>query len=277
MRNARCPRPPAVAPVRVAPHPLDAPPARPRSVISLAASWPLRPRHSWRDTWQCDVRGSQTPAPGNPNPDHGGGTHRMRWLNPPLTHLVTNWFATSIPRPRFGPPGDFLPPSACHDYACTASSSNRHDLVWVLRLTPLRAGSRPGSIRHSARFASTTTVGVFMRLSHVFPAAALAALCVSTFAPATARAQVSLSLGGGPTFPISNLNDTYSTGYNVMAALGVHIPTSPFGIRLDGMFNQLPDRPDLFGGTSFHRQIWTANANPGRSGRALPDRRCRLL
>jgi opacity protein-like surface antigen len=99
-----------------------------------------------------------------------------------------------------------------------------------------------------------------MRVLNVLPAAALA-VCVSTFAPTTAHAQVSLAMGGGPTFPISALNNTYTTGYNVMAGLGVHIPTSPFGIRLDGMFNQLPDKTELFGGKSFHAQIWTANAN----------------
>lgn len=99
-----------------------------------------------------------------------------------------------------------------------------------------------------------------MRVLNVLPAAALA-VCVSTLAPSAARAQVSLSLGGGPTFPLSALNNTFTTGYNVMAGLGVHIPGSPVGIRLDGMFNQLPDRTELFSGDSFHIQIWTANAN----------------
>jgi hypothetical protein len=99
-----------------------------------------------------------------------------------------------------------------------------------------------------------------MRAFIVLPAAALA-VGMSALAPSAARGQVSLGLGGGVTLPLSALNNTYTTGYNVMADLGVHIPTTPLAIRLDGMFNQLPNRPEDFGGTSFHTQIWTANAN----------------
>jgi hypothetical protein len=91
--------------------------------------------------------------------------------------------------------------------------------------------------------------------------AAVVAVCASTFLPATAHGQVFLGLGGGGTFPISNLDHTYNTGYNILATLGTHIPTTPFGFRVDGMFNELPDKPDLFDGTSFNVQIWTANAN----------------
>lgn len=100
-----------------------------------------------------------------------------------------------------------------------------------------------------------------MRVSQVFSAAALAA-CVVTVVPASARAQFSLGLGGGLTFPLSTLKDTYTTGYNVLADVGIHIPTTPVGIRIDGMFNQLPNQDAArFNGASFHEQIWTANAN----------------
>jgi opacity protein-like surface antigen len=94
-----------------------------------------------------------------------------------------------------------------------------------------------------------------MRVSHVLSAAVLAAT-VSTFAPAAAQSQVYLGLGGGGTIPVSNLSDAHSTGYNVLASLGAHIPASPFGVRVDGMFNQLPGKPGI--GAA---QIWAANAN----------------
>jgi opacity protein-like surface antigen len=99
-----------------------------------------------------------------------------------------------------------------------------------------------------------------MRVSHILSAAACAA-AVCTFAPATARSQVYLGLGGGASFPISDLSNSFNTGYNILADLGAHIPLTPLGVRIDGMFNQLPGKPDLDGGGSFNAQIWTANAN----------------
>jgi opacity protein-like surface antigen len=74
-----------------------------------------------------------------------------------------------------------------------------------------------------------------------------------------ARAQVTLGLGGGATFPTGNLNSVYSTGWNALANLGVHFPAIPIGLRGDLMFNQLPVKSSF--GTSAHTQIWTANAN----------------
>jgi hypothetical protein len=94
-----------------------------------------------------------------------------------------------------------------------------------------------------------------MPVSHVLSAAVLAAT-VSTFAPAAAQSQVYLGLGGGATIPVSNLSDTHSSGYNVLASLGAHIPLTPVGVRVDGMFNQLPGKPDIG-----NAQIWAANAN----------------
>jgi hypothetical protein len=94
-----------------------------------------------------------------------------------------------------------------------------------------------------------------MRVLSVLSAAALA-VSVSAFAPSMAQSQVYLGLGGGATFPVSNLSNTHSTGYNVLADLGVHFPTTPFGVRVDGMFNQLPGKDGVG-----NAQIWTANAN----------------
>lgn len=99
-----------------------------------------------------------------------------------------------------------------------------------------------------------------MRVVPLLSAAALA-VSVSAFAPSMAHSQVYLGLGGGATFPISDLSNNFNTGYNILASLGAHIPASPFGVRVDGMFNQLPGKPEQNNGASFNSQIWTANAN----------------
>jgi opacity protein-like surface antigen len=99
-----------------------------------------------------------------------------------------------------------------------------------------------------------------MRVTRVLSAVAVA-VTVSAFVPAAAQSQIALGLGGGATFPISDLSNSFSTGYNILATLGVHVPATPLGVRIDGMFNQLPGKSDLDGGASFNAQIWTANAN----------------
>jgi hypothetical protein len=76
-------------------------------------------------------------------------------------------------------------------------------------------------------------------------------------APHAAPAQVTLGVGGGATFPVSDLNNFDKTGFNVLATLGFRIPSFPLGLRVDGMFNQLPSR---MSGSS-NSQIWTVNAN----------------
>jgi opacity protein-like surface antigen len=98
-----------------------------------------------------------------------------------------------------------------------------------------------------------------MRVLPVLSAAALA-VSVSAFAPSTAHSQVYLGLGGGATFPISDLSNSFNTGYNILASLGAHIPASPIGVRVDGMFNQLPGKSEP-NTPSFNAQVWTANAN----------------
>jgi outer membrane protein with beta-barrel domain len=94
-----------------------------------------------------------------------------------------------------------------------------------------------------------------MRVLPLLSAAALA-VSVSALAPSTARGQVYLGLGGGASVPVSNLSNNHSSGYNVLASLGAQIPTTPVGVRVDGMFDQLPGNPGIG-----NAQIWTANAN----------------
>ena len=83
---------------------------------------------------------------------------------------------------------------------------------------------------------------------------ALGCLCA---APSGARAQVSLGVGGGATFPVSDLSNADKTGYNILATLGFRIPEFPLGLRVDGMFNQMKSK---FADVS-NTQIWTVNAD----------------
>lgn len=85
-----------------------------------------------------------------------------------------------------------------------------------------------------------------------------ASLMVATLAPA-ARAQVTLGLGGGPTFPTGSLSNAYGTGFNGMINLGLGVPAFPLGFRANGLFDQLPVKSAT--GFSGHTQIYSVSAN----------------
>ena len=95
-----------------------------------------------------------------------------------------------------------------------------------------------------------------MSIRRTLQAAALAAACVSV--PLTrAHAQLTFSAGGGATWPLSTLGNSYKTGYNVLASLGIGMPDWPLNLRVDGMFNQMHSGPNVSGSL----QMWTLNAN----------------
>jgi Outer membrane protein beta-barrel domain len=96
-----------------------------------------------------------------------------------------------------------------------------------------------------------------MSMRRVLQAGALAAAFAAV--PASrAGAQVTLGVGGGASFPIGDLKNTVTTGYNVLAQLGVGLPSLPIGLRVDGMFNQMNHQSDVPTG---NLQLWTVNAN----------------
>lgn len=96
-----------------------------------------------------------------------------------------------------------------------------------------------------------------MCIRRILQAAAFAAACVSV-PVSQAHGQLTLSVGGGPSFPLSNLSNAYGTGYNVLASLGIGMPVWPVGLRIDGMFNQMKSQPGVDAGTL---QLWTVNAD----------------
>ena len=72
-----------------------------------------------------------------------------------------------------------------------------------------------------------------------------------------AQAQLTFSFGGGASFPASNVSNSYNTGYNVLASLGIGT-SSPVNLRVDGMFNQMTHQSAAPVG---NLQIWTLNAD----------------
>lgn len=96
-----------------------------------------------------------------------------------------------------------------------------------------------------------------MSIRRSLQGAAVAAMCVGVPISA-AHAQLTFSAGGGATWPLSNLGNSYKTGYNVLASLGVGMPDWPVNLRFDGMFNQMQSAPGVSAGTL---QMWTLNAN----------------
>jgi hypothetical protein len=95
--------------------------------------------------------------------------------------------------------------------------------------------------------------------SHRLDAVLAASLVATLVAASPAHAQITLGLGGGVSFPTSDLKTAYTTGYNALANLEFHVPAVPIGIRGDVMFNHFPLKSGLAAGG--HTQVWTVNAN----------------
>ena len=57
-------------------------------------------------------------------------------------------------------------------------------------------------------------------------------------------APVKFGIEGGATIPLSPLSDGYKTGFNGGVVLDFHVPSIPFGLRLDGMYHQLGSKVD---------------------------------
>jgi Outer membrane protein beta-barrel domain len=96
-----------------------------------------------------------------------------------------------------------------------------------------------------------------MSIRRILGAVTIAAAC-ATVPASRAQAQLTFSLGGGATWPVSSLSDSYTTGYNLLASLGIGMPSWPVGLRVDGMFNQNKSQAGVDAGTL---QMWTVNAD----------------
>jgi hypothetical protein len=69
----------------------------------------------------------------------------------------------------------------------------------------------------------------------------IAALAVVALAlPQAAAGQMGIGIGVGPSFPTGELSEEVSAGYHVQASVGLGVPLLPFGLRVDGIFSQMP-------------------------------------
>lgn len=82
---------------------------------------------------------------------------------------------------------------------------------------------------------------------------------ITVAAAASAGAQITFGVGAGSASPTGNLSNAYTTGYNVLADLGVRAPAFPLGFRLDGMFDQMPVKAAT--GFTGNTQIFSLTAN----------------
>ena len=85
-------------------------------------------------------------------------------------------------------------------------------------------------------------------------------MACAAFAPArTANAQVAtilkpiqVGVAVGAAVPVSDLGNSFSTGFNVTGTIGINVPLLPVGFRIDAAYNQFGGkvRPNGAGGTS---------------------------
>jgi len=85
----------------------------------------------------------------------------------------------------------------------------------------------------------------------------LAAVAGIGLAPARAGAQGGFILGAGPGFPVGAIGGHSSTGFNALAAFGVHIPFTPLAIRVDAAFDQFGYNNNVSG----NARVFSGTAN----------------
>jgi hypothetical protein len=67
-------------------------------------------------------------------------------------------------------------------------------------------------------------------------------------------------VNGGANFPSDNFDDAFDTGWSAGLMTGWRVGDSPWGIRLDGSYNQL-NGTDFFGGEFDDASIWSGMLN----------------
>src|SRR5438105_1374929 len=89
-----------------------------------------------------------------------------------------------------------------------------------------------------------------------------------------AQKTYALGFGGGAAIPVGKLSDTQKTGYNALVAFVVGVADLPFGVRLDGIYNNLSrSEPSGAAVSTFDLRVSAALANlvfalPGSTAKA---------
>lgn len=79
--------------------------------------------------------------------------------------------------------------------------------------------------------------------------AVFVAVSVALMPAAPAAGQVSLSVAGGPSFPVGHLGDEFDLGYHIQASAGLSVPL-PVGLRVDAAWNRFPETGGAFNSIS---------------------------
>src|SRR5581483_11137383 len=93
------------------------------------------------------------------------------------------------------------------------------------------------------------TLGASMK--HRFSLQLAALTLASALSAGALHAQanpIHFNIAAGAAIPTGDLGNFTDVGYNITAGLGVKAPTTPFGFRAEGFFNQLNFSNDVFGG-----------------------------
>ncbi|MEO6332529.1 MAG: outer membrane beta-barrel protein, partial [Gemmatimonadaceae bacterium] len=69
-----------------------------------------------------------------------------------------------------------------------------------------------------------------------------------------------VGLSAGASIPLSDLSDSHKVGYNAAAHLGINMPMSPVGFRLEGFYNKFAGQ-DLTVGSEPDVRIAGGNVN----------------
>ena len=92
----------------------------------------------------------------------------------------------------------------------------------------------------------------------ILSAFVLGAAIVASASTAEAQRPFTVGLSAGASIPLSDLSDTHKVGYNAAAHLGINMPASAVGFRLEGFYNKFAAQDDLL---DSDRRIAGGNVN----------------
>ena len=75
-------------------------------------------------------------------------------------------------------------------------------------------------------------------MRRILSAFVLGVALVASASTAEAQRPFTVGLSGGASIPLSDLSDTHKVGYNAAAHLGINMPASAVGFRLEGFYNK---------------------------------------
>src|SRR5688500_3577808 len=112
-------------------------------------------------------------------------------------------------------------------------------------------------------FASRARLNQIKRNSNmrrILSAFVLGVALVTSASRAEAQRPVTVGLSAGVSIPLSDLSDSHKDGYNATAHLGINMPASAVGCRLEGFYNKFAGQ-DLTVGSVADLRVAGGNVN----------------